>query len=298
MKDMESAVSDICVDYEWYNIPPLTAEEEEKKMGAPVLVPKDGIRKFKLYLSRPPADSNQTIKQGLSADAYDPNLSPVNWGFVKEESATLVMKDGNSWQQTTKESCDGKVGRKLSMGGWPTPRKWAKISGQKQEPEVSLRLTPMGFSVFHTSLSKMTNYYTLSYILKNNPEMIYLDTTVQSVGGFKTIHIDLLQQTAKIPVARIYFSIDHNYTPVRFEYLRRDNPNVTFEVQTLEKIGENLWFPSSGDIINSDSDNINAFQTTSPIICNQKRDNKVFEIELPSGTEVTDEVKGTTYKVK
>jgi hypothetical protein len=118
------------------------------------------------------------------------------------------------------------------------------------------------------------------------------------VGGFKTIHIDLLQQTAKIPVARIYFSIDHNYTPVRFEYLRRDNPNVTFEVQTLEKIGENLWFPSSGDIINSDSDNINAFQTTSPIICNQKRDNKVFEIELPSGTEVTDEVKGTTYKVK
>jgi hypothetical protein len=298
--DMESAISDISFKYEWYDKPPLTINEAEKQMGSPnVSVAKNGICRFNLYLSRPAADSNQTIKKGLTADTNDPNLSPLNWRFLTEESATLVMKDGNSYEMVTKQSFDGNVSRNLNIDGWPRTVKTTKISGQKQKAYIPLNITPMGFSIYNTSLNGVANYYLLSTVLEKNPEMIRLDTTVQEINGFKTIHLDLLQQTTKMPVLRIYLSIDHNYTLVKYDYLKGDKSNFTYEVQTFEKIGDNLWFPSSGFRTNSNEPNrMDAFQATSPVICNQKRDSKYFEIELPSGTEVTDEIKGNKYVVK
>jgi hypothetical protein len=291
IKEMESAISDIQVEYEWRTIPPETAEEAEKEFGGEMLVDKDGLRRCKLYVARPVADAN------AAADANSPNLSPLNWHFISEDSETLVMKGGNSWPQITKQSYDGLINRRLSIGGWPEIAKEASISIRKPDNNFAV-LSPIGFSVYYTSLNGVANYYLLSHILKRNPELVRLDTAVQKTGGFNTVHLDLLQQSLKKPVMRIYLSIDHNYTPVRYEHLSGGNVADAFEVHSLEKIGEKLWFPSSGAIMDNESGGrISAFQTTAPIVCNQKN-SKSFELEFPSGTKVTDKIKGITYRVK
>jgi hypothetical protein len=288
---MESSVSDITLEYEWRTIPPETLEEAEKEFGGETLIDKDGLRRCKLYVARPVADAN------AAADANSPNLSPLNWHFISEDSETLVMKGGNSWPQITKQSYDGLINRRLSIGGWPEIAKEASISMRKPDNNFAAS-SPIGFSVYYTSLNGVANYYLLSHILKRNPELVRLDTAVQKTGGFNTVHLDLLQQSLKKPVMRIYLSIDHNYTPVRYEHLSGGNVADAFEVHSLEKIGEKLWFPSSGAIMDNESGGrISAFQTTVPIICNQK-DSKSFELEFPSGTRVTDKIKGITYRVK
>jgi hypothetical protein len=96
---------------------------------------------------------------------------------------------------------------------------------------------------------------------------------------------------------RIYFSADHNYTPVRYEYMRGELADLIFEVQSLEKVGEGLWFPSSGVIYVAGQERVNAFKTTSKILVNQGLTDKNFDIEFPPGTRVADEIKNTEYVV-
>jgi hypothetical protein len=300
ISDMESSISDIYIEYEWLTIPEWTMEDFNKEdyNNFPVLLPKDGKSSFKLYLARIEPDSNQIPKEGVISAPNDPNnISPLNWNFRLEENATLFAKNGSTFQQINIKSYDGLIGRTLSIGGLPRTVKTGEIYFDK--PGIALSISPVGFSVFRMGLSAVTRYYPLSVIFKKYPDLIVLDETIRKINGFNTIRAVFLQQTTNKPIMRIYFSKDHNYYPVRYEYLKGpDNVDFMFRVETLEKIGEKLWFPSSGITSASDEERVGAFQTTAPILCNQHKKNDFFEIEFPTGTEVQDQINNKKYIVK
>jgi len=289
-KEMESAIRDICLEYEWYNIPPRTIEEEEKEMGMPMLIIKDGIRRFKLRAA------------GLLSirDPNDPN-SPLPDRLLLEESSTIMDKDGNAWDSIIKASYNGKIFKYLNIGGWPLDAREGGISRSKRFFILPPNLTPLGFSILR--LSYDVEKVPLSTRLKHKG-FVHLDNTIQKINEFNTIRADLLTTNAnKMVYLRVYFSVHHGYAPVRYEYMRGGEPGFeqvafTVEVHSLEQVGEGLWFPSSGVINRTGDKQVDAWQATSKILVNQGLAEKDFDVEFPPGTKVQDEIKGVEYVVK
>ncbi len=282
----ENAIKDISMEYEWYQIPPLTHEEEEqeepfKSIG--VLIHKDGITKCKL----------------TAAPFVDPN-GRRQWRDIFEEAATLTTKDGKSWEYFGKSSYNSKVFKKYSNDGWPTPVKEGGISSNSEE--LPLLLTPIGFSVFRFELSGASNGKKLSYCLRyKEKEIVRVADSANKVNDFNTICVEFLQEYTKLPCVRVYFSVDHNYTPVKYEYLNSGKGgtrlNFAVDIHSLEQIGDNLWFPSSGTISAPDKKHVDAFQIMGTIQANQDLEQKDFDIEFPAGTKVQDKIANRKYVV-
>jgi len=285
---MESAIVDISLEYEWLTIPHQTFEEAEAEMGVEVLIPKDGRRMFELSAA------------GLlfNRDPNDPNSPPLPDRFLLEESATIITNKGNSWDNITKQSYNGKIGKYLNIGGWP--RKVSTASISQKRPDISTILTPLGFSVLRFRICEVTNRSLISHILRDYKELVHLDNTVKNINGFNTVRADLLRKYTKQVCIRVYFSVDHGYTPVRYEYLsgRETEIALSIDIHSLEKIAEGLWFPSTGTISSSDSERVGGYIVTSKIVVNQGLTEKDFDIDFPPGTKVQNEITGEEYVVK
>jgi len=286
---MESAIVDISLEYEWLTIPHQTFEEAEAEMGVEVLMVKDGRRMFKLSAA------------GLlfNRDPNDPNSPPLPDRFLLEESATIITKKGNSWDNVIKQSYNGKIGKYLNIGGWPHQSMTAIIS--KERPSISTILTPLGFSVLRFRMSEVTNRLPLSDNLRDYKELVHLDDTVKNINGFNTVRADFLQEYTKQVCMRVYFSVDQGYTPVRYEYMSGGETEIVvgvIDVHSLEKVAEGLWFPSSGTISSPDDEEINVYQAISKIVVNQGLTEKDFNIDFPPGTKVQNEITGEEYVVK
>jgi hypothetical protein len=135
-------------------------------------------------------------------------------------------------------------------------------------------------------------------------DSLRIGNAVEKVGDFNTICVEVLVQRGpdKLPVRRIYFSIEHNYTPVKFEYLntvREGGSRLSFslEVQSLQSVGEGLWFPTSGIYQDAESPMAYAFQVTGKFIVNEGMKVEDFDINFPSGTRVSNQITGREYKV-
>lgn len=286
---MESAICDVSLEYEWYIIPPWTFEEvseEAKAMGVegmPALVQKDGLLKFKLSAA------------GLlfTKDPNDPNL-PLPEQLLMEQSATIMNNDGNTWDSTTIESYNGKIMKRFQDDGWPQRALEGNISA-KRYFGYPMNLTPFGFSVFRYRLCPTTAYKPISVVLR---DLGHLDDTVRKVNGFNTVRVDILQEQTKRVCERVYFSVDHGYTPVKYDYMKRNEVSLSFEVNSLEQVAQGLWFPSSGVINKTDEKRVNAWKATSKILVNRGLIEKDFDVKFPIGTKVRDEIKGTEYPVK
>lgn len=137
----------------------------------------------------------------------------------------------------------------------------------------------------------------LSDILRRK-ELARLDNTIEEVNGFNSIRADMLTQWDKQRAfMRIYFSVEHGYTPVRYEYMSGEKVSVTVEVQSLEQVAEGLWFPSSGVISSLDKSRSHAYIATSKIVVNQGLPDKYFDIKFPPGTKVRDNIEHRKYVV-
>lgn len=98
---------------------------------------------------------------------------------------------------------------------------------------------------------------------------------------------------------RIYFSVDHGYTPVKFEHMKGpDKVALSVNVESLEEVAEGVWFPGSGTNTVPDSDRVGTYQAISPILVNQGLTDEHFDIDFPVGTEVYDEIQDKEYVVK
>jgi len=281
---MESTIKDVSVEYKWYNIPPWTFEDAEAEMGMETLIVKDGIRNFKLSAAR-----------SLSTrEPNDPNFLLFD-RLLLEESAIIITKKENSWNDIMKYSYDSKIAKRLNIGGWPREVRSGIVSSRK-EFVPTLTLSPLGFSILRLSMCKPMKYIPLSAWLRDK-EFVRLDNTIEKVNGFNTIRADLLQWSSKNVYLRIYFSVDHSYTPVRYEHVGGKSV-LTFEVHSLEQVAEGLWFPSSGLIKTTDSERMDGFQTIGKIVVNQGLTDEHFDIDFPPGTEVRDEIRDLKYVVK
>jgi len=249
-----------------------------------MLINKDGLRRFKLSAA------------GLlsNRDPNDPN-SALPDRLLLEESTTIMNAEGDSWNSVTKASYNGKIAKYLQIGGWPREVCDGGISRSKRFYMPPMSGTPFGFSVFRFRFSNVADNKPLSVVLK---DLGQLNNTVEKINGFNTIRADILQEQTKQISGRVYFSVDHGYTPVRYEYMRGENPHLTFEINSLEQVGERLWFPSSGRISNPDDKQANGYRAISKIVVNQGLTDKHFDIEFPPGTKVRDEIRDTEYIVK
>ena len=289
IEKMESAIIDISLEYEWFNDPPWTLEELQditnKKVK--VAVNKD-IPKYKFSAAR------------LSANREPNNQNlPLFDRLLLEESVTLLNEHG-AWHSIVKETYDGKIAKRLLIGGFPQSVTNGEIRKSKNSM-LPLNLTPIGFSVLRLSASKVTEETPLSAMLRRK-EFVHIDNTIQKINGFNTISVDLLTEWNKQIFMHIYFSVDHGYTPVKYEYIRvtKTGPKVAIavEVNSLEQVAEGLWFPSSGIIRSPDDEETNVYRATSKIVINQGLTDEHFDIKFPPGTKVYDEIKNLKYVVK
>ena len=99
---------------------------------------------------------------------------------------------------------------------------------------------------------------------------------------------------------RVYFSVDHGYTPIRYEYMSGLEPKVslTIDVHSLQKVAPGLWFPSEGVVIDPEDDHLEAYIATDKITVNQGLTDKHFDIDFPLGTKVWNGITGVKYVVE
>lgn len=223
--------------------------------------------------------------------------------FLREEWATIVTKEGNSWAGVTRQSYNGQIGKYLNIGGWPKETRSATVSYNK--PDVHGNLTPLGFSVLR--MAYFPEPIPLSARLLSSrlraKDKVRIDNVERTIDGFNTIRADLLTdflyEGNRLVYMRIYFSVDHSYTPVKFEHMKgRGLVALSVNVESLEEVANGLWFPSSGTITIPGSDRVSTYQAISPILVNQGLTDEHFDIDFPMGTEVYDEIQDKEYIVK
>jgi hypothetical protein len=286
---MESAIHDISLEYEWRVVPPWTQEETEAEMQIPMLEVKDGIRKIKLCAS------GFKIKPGEKRPFVE---GPQKW-FTEETS--VISYRAESWNNLTLESFNGKLYKKLNIDDQPNESLDGIIAKDVNNYHPSFILSPIGFSILRTGLSRVTDRVPLSIMLKEK-NLVKIQIGNKNVNGFSTMVIDFLQEYTKQTVMRVYFSVDHGYTPVRFEYINGEGTSndttLTIDVHSLEQVADGLWFPSSGTISSSDEERINIYQATGKIFANQGLKDENFDIEFPLGTKVYDAINDIEYTIK
>jgi hypothetical protein len=273
---MESAFTDISVEYEWGVQRP--SRDEPPIAGA--LMSK-GSTKGQWSTKRPFGERSLVIERG-----------------------TVVDERGNPFESTTMQSYDGRTAKHLSSGGLLPDGAPVNISiGTITESRNFMppaNQTPLAFSVLR--LSYVNNDPVPLYVRLRNSELVHFDSVTQKINGFNAVRTDLLMDhpTAKPkpPEIRVYFSVDHGYTPVKYEYMSMTaagpEPSFVVDVNELREVSGGLWFPSSGSMTMVQTNLINTYRASS-IAVNQALTDSDFDITFPPGTRVSNEVTGTRY---
>ena len=287
---MESAIVDLSVEYEWFADSPMSLEEKLEFIADKPMVIAINIPSHKLVCSL------------AAPDAKNPDASLFD-KFVCQQAVTLMRDPNEVWDSLTKRSCNRQIAKSLTIGSFPPSAPVAIIS--KPDNVLEPYATPLDFSVFRFRLRKSTDRMPLSAALRldNSKQSVRIDNTVRKVNDANSISVDFLRESTGTAYMRVYFSLDHGYTPVRYEYLSGPKPEAvaaTVEVTSLEEVAPGLWFPSGGAMLIPDhtDEEGNYYQASSKILVNQGLTDEHFDIEFPPGTKVTDEIKGTKYVVE
>jgi len=289
-KKMESSIVDISIEYEWRYETALSMEDQLEEAAERDILWDTGYTTCKLSAAR-------------SLSGKDPN-SPVFDRIYLESSTTFIDPNNEDvWDGTTKISYDGEVTRHFTLDERAKSAPDATIAkGEEFEDYiVSLKLSPVGFSVFRQGIRHPDDTMLLADILREKKEFAHLDNTITKVNGFNVICVSLLTEVEpekQIVYCRIYFSVDHGYTPVGYEFMAGKRLAFAFDVISLEEVSEGLWFPSSGVISSPDEESKNSYRTISKILVNQGLADKDFKIEFPAGTRVYDKIIDRDYVVK
>lgn len=277
---MENAVIDVQVEFERYADPPITKEE---LVGTNMATSK-GPAKYYWAAARPFAERSFSTEQ-----------------------VTIFDESGKTWDMINKQSYNGEIAKVLDISDRNTPRQ--KIEGTITKSKrfiLHITVTPQNFTILRFSQEPYN--YPLSKALRQE-EWVEIDNSIRIVNGFNTIRVTMFMQGVRdkagerVPVMHIYFSVDHAYTPVKFQDVSRNVPGFSVDVTELEKVSEGLWYPKSGQTIwPEDKRNDKNYRTVtykaSSIKVNQGLTDKDFDISFPPGTGVNDEITLRTYTIK
>lgn len=293
-RNMELQIKDIAIEYEWACGELRKGSEEEriltKEFAQGRIIKVVGPSRVALTLSR----------SRPAKDPNDPNYLVFDL-FRYETRETLASHDQRTWESHHMKAWDGQVSYDYSSSStWPFPEGTISKRGKPNSPVLSA--SPLSFSVYWGPLSGIFEQMALSVVLK---ELGTLDPNVYDINGFKAVKVDLWNVYHSRIIARAYFDIEHNYAPVRFEYISskgQDGPHrvvTAVDILSLEEVLPGLWFPTSG-LVSSPTGSApwNKYICKGKILINQGLTQKDFVVKFPPGTRVRDEVKGTRYIAK
>jgi len=269
---MESAIRDVYVEYESYQEPATTRED----LAGTGLMMGVGRTKSQWTTARPFDDLSLTI-----------------------ESATIMDASGESFHSIKKQSYNGKVGKMVHIVEHPNmpASEPDGIITESRRFKPARSITPEGYTILRYDNRNMLLSKTLR---AKDPTEIKLKKAVKTVNGFNTIQVDIFWKTKKgrkLLTARVYFSVDHGYTPVRFEDTNGREAIFRVDVTDLQKVSDGLWYPSRGRRKLLEEERTYNYEA-SRIVVNQGFGVEHFDIEFPAGTEVNDEINDREYIVK
>lgn len=205
---------------------------------------------------RPETDVEQLGSEYVTAaisivygpDANDPNYISFGKYLWHVESKGRLKTTGEVLGFFLKEADDGRILRSLKKGVLP-----AGLSRFRDEIRNSVRagrvpkphgtygtiqISLFGASIYRCSVFGATEFRSLSSLLR---ELGRLDTQIYDIGGFKVVRVDLVKPETGYVTLRVYFAVDHNYYPVRYEYMTGGFEEVNrisyiVEVQSLDQV--------------------------------------------------------------
>jgi len=277
---MESAMQDISVEYEWGVEPPPTLEDIA---GTGHSIDKGPV-KHKWSTKRPFGE------RSLSAEQL----------AVLDEHETLT-------KGTNMQSYNGKIAKyvtiaEVSLAGEQRTLSRGTITKSKSSMPKPNQ-TPISFSVLRLSYVNRDKI-PLSERLRKK-ELVHFNDAVEKINGFNAVHADLLVDNPatmlKQVKMRVYFSIDHGFTPIKYDYMANretgPEPFSMVDVISLEEVSKGLWFPSAGALKSAESNLTNTYRATK-IVLNQGLTDEDFDMEFPPGTKVFDKIAGVTYVIQ
>ncbi len=278
---MENAIQDVQVEFESYIDPPIT---EEELVGTGKATSK-GPARYKWATARPFADRSYSSEQ-----------------------VTFLNEYGDSWKGIDRQSYNGKTGRLLSVTekpGQDLPVAEGVITKSKRFI-LHETATPQNYTVLRFMQNPYN--YPLSKALRND-EWVEIDERIKVINGFSTIRVTLFvmdlvdANDQKVPCLNILFSVNHGYTPVKFQDINGGKPGFSVDVTELTEVSIGLWFPKSGQMIwpadkrRSPECRTQLYKASS-IEINQGLPDDFFNIDFPPGTRVVDETLSLEYVVK
>jgi hypothetical protein len=229
--------------------------------------------------------------------------SPFKGHYLFTRQSVLADEKGNSFESIVKVSYNGKYAKRLDSGppSLCDATRGESLSGaisKTEESFSSLILTPLGFTILRMQFSE--DQICLSEFMRTRSEFVNINVQPEVINGFRTIRADLLTEwkDKKFAFLRVYFSLDNDYTPVRYEYMNGPKVGGTIDVNSLQEVQKGLWFPSSGTISSPDDERVNAFRLTGKAVINQGLRDEIFDVNFPAGTKISDEISGKIYTIK
>ena len=229
---------------------------------------------------------------------------PFEERLLSKATSILMDENENSFESTTMQSFNGKIVKHLTIGALSPTGEQVNISSgtitEDRRFDTLMAVSPIRFSVL--SFKYIDHEKTpLSERLRKS-DFVRLNDNIKRINGFNTVCAEFLWDAPNVPILhkkepklRVYFSIDNGYTPIKFDNLSHSEsgPEVNFSVNvtSLEKVSDNLWFPSEGSLGDNPT---NTYQATK-IVVNQGLTDDYFDIEFPPGTRITNEISGLSY---
>jgi len=303
---MESSITDVCVEYTWEVQPSRRSEDPRGTDHA--RTPKYA---WKIHPS-PKTESAGGVDYGTAVGPETRTwmaTRPFGEKYLSSGKASVLGADGASFEITTMDARNSTVAKHLMSHTWLS----GMGQGGESQGSVSrtsaraypLGQTPLAFSILRLSVDH--DKTALSGRLRKDG-FVDFNEAVQKINECSAVCASLLIDAPTIPGAhkqpylRVYFSTDHAYTPVRYEYLSpgRSGPRLNFivDVNSLTEVAKGVWFPTSGSLVPADSNEVRNVYKASTVVVNSGLKEEDFTFEFPPGTQVHDEIAGVRYVVR
>ena len=274
----ETAIEDVYAEYDWDREPAYTTMDITEQV---VAVP-TGPRKFTWATARPFADRSLFVESTEWVDAGNhPFHITETRSYSGETGKRLQMRRDVAQGQP---SADGTItkSRRFVPPGSITPRRFTILRFHEERPD-----------------------YPLSEALRK-AEWVDMSADIQQIGSFRTIRVDFYaegfrdKQGDRVPLSRMYFSVDHGYAPVQFELLNFRKIITRDVVTELEEVAPGIWYPKEACATEFGQDGTEHTFTyrASKVVVNQGLSQDFFDIDFPPGTRVSDEILDSEYYIR
>jgi hypothetical protein len=274
----EAAIQDVYAEYEWDRDPPYTMRDIA---GQVVQVPV-GPQRITWATARPFEDRFLWVNSTEWMDAQDHRVNVTETRSYNGEIGKYLQVRGDSVE--SQPSAKGTItrSRRFVLSGSTTPQHFTILRFREERPD-----------------------YPLSEALRKT-EWVDLIGDIQQIGPFRTIRVDLYaeglrdKQGSRGLLSRMYFSVDHQYTPVQFELFSGNKVITRDVVSELKEVAPGIWYPNNASTTDFDKDGTGyTFACrASKIVVNQGLTPEFFDIDFPPGTKIMDEVLNSEYFIR